>query len=154
MEKFTIEIEKLKSDLDQQKKAMDNQIKFLRTENEELLKEIEKIRNQKDVIEDRIREHKPTIQTNESNVKKSEECYNNLLKAEEELANYKINFEQIITILREEEKNRINLEEEINNLNGLIIKLKEDVQIISNKYERKCQDFDILDKINNGIIKL
>jgi len=150
MEKFQIEIEKLKDDIEQQKRIMENQINILRAENNELIVEIEKMKFGEDIQEDRIREHKPHQQIIENTVRKTDEYYNLYLKSEEELSNYKANFEQIICILREEEKNRINLEEEISNLKKTLHNLNDEAQVISNKYEKKCQDYDTLDKINNG----
>ena len=151
LDKLQEEIVIFKADLEFQKKNMENQIKTLKQENYELIKEIENMKNEV-IFEDRIKEHKPIQEINESPIKKTDsEYYSKYVKAEEELANYKNNFEQIINILREEEKNKINLEEELNNYKDAIIELKEEIENISGKLEKKCQDYDVLDKINNGL---
>ena len=149
-EKFQGEIDNFKTDLEHQKKIMEIQIKNLKQENHELFIELDKLRNEI-IHEDRIKEHKPEQELNEIRVRKTEYdyCCKNV-KSQEELANYKINFEQIISILREEEKNKINLEKEISNLKNMTFDIKGEINIISNKYEKKCQDYDLIDKINIG----
>ena len=150
MEKFQTEIEKLKEDLELQRKTMETQINILRAENDELLNEIEKMRSEEDVYEDRIRALKPLPKITENSNKNKDEHYNLYLKYEEELSNYKANFEQVISILREEEKNRLYLEEEINSLHNQIQNLRDEINIMTNKHDKKCQDYETLDKINNG----
>ena len=144
------DINKFKIDLEQQKKIMENQIKSLKLENMKLIKQIDKMSKEISHNDD-FKEHDP-FELNDSLIKKTDSVYyNKYIKCEEELSNYKINFEQIIIILRQEENNKIKLEEDFTNLKNTIIDLNGKIQIISCKYEKKCQDYDILDKINNGL---
>jgi hypothetical protein len=150
-EKFQEEIENLKSDLEQQKKMSENQILNLRIENDELLNVIEKMRSESESIEDRIKEHRSQPDSSDNHKQRNEELYIKCINLEEELSNYKTNFEQIIAILREEEKNRINLEDERNNLNDIVLKIRDQLLVSTSKFEKKCLDYETLDKINNGL---
>ena len=151
-DKFQEEIENFKVELGNQKSVMENQITNLKQDNNELKFENENLRknftNEENWKE--INKKKEESKDNNRSRVNNEDYYNKLLIAEDELLNYKINFDQIISILREEEKNKLSNEEEICSLNQNISCLKDDIISFSCKLDKKCQDYEILDKINTG----